>query len=264
MKKSVVHLLFVFLIYCMQATLFAFNNAPPPVTSPTLISPANYAYNITLNPQLVWNAVPGALSYRLQVSTDVGFGTIIFEDGNVLDTSATLSLSNYNQEYFWRVRAYDGVDSSDFSSEYSFTTKLSNPVLALPANHATGVSINPLLIWCSIPESFSVPGVVEYKYQLSTTNTFSDTISERVSDDTSAAISLILENNTTYYWRVQAEYGINRSDYTNGEFTTVHSVVPYLSHILGGQPHILSRRRCIGTSTLIRTALSTMFSIPPM
>ncbi|MHC1738937.1 MAG: T9SS type A sorting domain-containing protein [Ignavibacteriaceae bacterium] len=92
---------------------------------PTLSSPANSATNVDILPTFVWNSSSNATLYRLQIATDAGFTSIVFNDSTITDTSFTLTtpLDN-NRQYFWRVKAKNASGSSDFSSPRSFTTKL--------------------------------------------------------------------------------------------------------------------------------------------
>src|SRR4029077_10964869 len=62
---------------------------PPPAPGPpTLVTPANGATGVALNPLIQWITSTGATSYRIQVSTDPLFGTL-FLDRNGLVGSST-------------------------------------------------------------------------------------------------------------------------------------------------------------------------------
>ena len=89
--------------------------------APTLSAPANGATGVKVRPTLSWAAVPGALSYLVQVSTDAGFSAIT-ASASVTTTSWAVSVSlTPGTAYFWRVTPnnYCGVGTT--SAVRSFT-----------------------------------------------------------------------------------------------------------------------------------------------
>lgn len=98
--------------------LLAGQNNNTPVT---LLSPANNSTNVSLTPTLSWQALSGASSYNVQVSTNSSFSSNILVNNNVSSTSYTVPygiLSN-NVKYYWRVKANN---STAYSAVWSFTT----------------------------------------------------------------------------------------------------------------------------------------------
>lgn len=115
----------------------ASSEAPPDV--PTLSTPANAATNVALNPTLAWNAVTGATSYQVQVSTIDTFTTTVFNTSGITGTSQQVSPNlNYGTQYYWRVRSFTATSSSNWSTFRSFST-LAAPTVSItsPANNAT-------------------------------------------------------------------------------------------------------------------------------
>jgi uncharacterized protein (TIGR02145 family) len=94
-------------------------------TPPVLVSPANNSTNISLNPFISWYGITNAISYRIQLSTGVTFAELV---SNTVVTTTSLSLSGltHSTNYFWRVRAYNSKDTSDWSSVGKFTTGNAN------------------------------------------------------------------------------------------------------------------------------------------
>jgi hypothetical protein len=90
--------------------------------TPTLSAPADGATGTKLRPTLSWAAVPGAIRYRVEVSTSNTFATLVASD-TVTTTSwvvnATLTAST---QYFWRVRADNYCGTGTFSAVRNFTT----------------------------------------------------------------------------------------------------------------------------------------------
>ena len=102
------------------------------VKTPTNISPANAATNITETPTLTGSAyyslygVPMAAA-QWQVSTSSGFGTTVISTGDVAGTAVSYTVLSgvlsVSTTYFWRVR-YKDLDGfySEWSTPTSFTT----------------------------------------------------------------------------------------------------------------------------------------------
>jgi len=100
------------------------------LSAPLLVSPVSGSTNISLTPTLAWRSVQTAITYRLQVSTDGAFATIVFEDSTITDTSRALAYSLLNnQTYYWRVSAKSSSGVSPFSEVWNFKTILGEPVI---------------------------------------------------------------------------------------------------------------------------------------
>ncbi|TLY27820.1 MAG: fibronectin type III domain-containing protein, partial [Ignavibacteria bacterium] len=93
-----------------------------PPSAPTLASPANGAGNQSISPTVTWNPSSGAVSYRLQVSADSLFGSLILNDSTLTATSRQLSSLSNSKKYFWRVNAKNGSGTSAYSLQWAFTT----------------------------------------------------------------------------------------------------------------------------------------------
>ena len=89
---------------------------------PVLSAPADNATGIAVSPTVTWNAVTGAATYRVQVSTTSDFSTGIVVDDSTLTTAskAVGTLSN-GTKYYWRVDAKNAGGASSWASS-SFTT----------------------------------------------------------------------------------------------------------------------------------------------
>ncbi|MBI1805344.1 MAG: T9SS type A sorting domain-containing protein [Ignavibacteria bacterium] len=99
---------------------FEFLQLSPPAV-PMLLAPPDMSI-IELSPALFrWTASTGADFYRLQVSTDSLFSTIIAEDSTLTDTSLLVSPLINNTTYYWRVRARNAADNSAWSAVQRFT-----------------------------------------------------------------------------------------------------------------------------------------------
>jgi hypothetical protein len=103
-------------------TQFHMNSKP---SLPALSSPADGRVGLMPGGQpLDWDtafdAETDAVTYYWYVSEDPSFSTIL-ESGSTTDTSRTIA-TTLATEYFWRVRAFDGYESSSNSTTWSFMT----------------------------------------------------------------------------------------------------------------------------------------------
>jgi alpha-tubulin suppressor-like RCC1 family protein len=92
------------------------------LTAPTLTTPANKAISIAHKPTFKWQAVSGATSYTIEVSTSSTFGTMAINvkvSGKTYVPTITLL---GNKVYYWRVMATGAVGSSPWSSVFHFST----------------------------------------------------------------------------------------------------------------------------------------------
>ncbi len=214
--------------YSPWSEIWSFTTETVALTAPVLISPSNNATETDYaSVNFNWQDVFGANEYNFQISQDNSFSTGVT---SVSTSNTTYNLINLNNSttYYWRVSATDGSTTSDWSTVWSFTTKdapavLDAPVLVSPDNFASDISTNPTLEWNA------VSGAVSYEYQYSTTNTF-DTFVSNNTANTSASITN-LNNNLTYYWRVQASDGTNTSDWSDVWSFTTESDISNIDNI---------------------------------
>ncbi|MBI4441188.1 hypothetical protein HY639_03400 [Candidatus Woesearchaeota archaeon] len=121
----------------MDSALFTIPNNPP--TVPTLVSPAQNETTRTRNPTFIWNASTDedgdTLTYILQISNVSNFSTAIFNVSGLstLNFTNNTPLLTTDIPLFWRVRAYDGTDFSNFSTVFNFTIESVN-IIFLPLN----------------------------------------------------------------------------------------------------------------------------------
>lgn len=187
--------------------------------SPVLNTPAQNATGVSLSTALTWLASSGAISYRVQLSTDTTFTTTILDDSIVTGTSRFIGSLAYNTVYYWRVNAKNAAGTSSWSNARSFTTLVlaapSTPVLNTPAQNATGIPITTTLTWVASTNADS------YQVQLSMDSTFATTM---VNDSTIAGTSRVigpLADSTVYYWRVNAKNASGTSSWSSTwNFTT--------------------------------------------
>jgi subtilisin family serine protease len=198
---------------------------PPPAAPglPTLVTPANGATGIPLNPLIQWITSTGATSYRIQVSTDPLFGVLFLDRAGLVGSSTGITALSANTRYFWRLNATNAGGNSGFTEPFSFTTGqgsgttppppppggLPAPSLSSPANDATGVSRSPTLSWNS------VGGATSYRVQVSTGSSFSSTVYDNSSVVGSSVTLPRLAGRTTYFWHVRSQNAAGVSGYSS-------------------------------------------------
>jgi phosphodiesterase/alkaline phosphatase D-like protein len=162
-----------------------------------------------------WSSVNGAIDYRLDVSTSNKFTTYVpgYQDlsvGNV--TSFPVIGLSAQRHYYYRVRAYNGCDTSRNSNVQHVQTLPCTPA-APNAQPETDVTFSSFIANWS-----SVNGAIDYRLDVSTSNNFATYVSGYqdldVGNLTSAPV-VGLNANTHYYYRVRAYNGCDTSRNSN-------------------------------------------------
>jgi peptidyl-prolyl cis-trans isomerase B (cyclophilin B) len=92
--------------------------AMPQLASP----PHDTAVSATTNVTLRWHKVPDAMLYTVQVATDADFTDMVVNtDIKQIDTSVRVTGLTAGKMYYWRVRANNGGNVSEFSAAWRFT-----------------------------------------------------------------------------------------------------------------------------------------------
>jgi photosystem II stability/assembly factor-like uncharacterized protein len=191
--------------------------------TPTPLTPAFNAVNVSLTPEFSWTAVSGVVVYHLQVSANENFASFLYNDSVILGaTSRTLpaGILQNSTQYFWRVRAKNLAVPSLYSGTMRFTTSAPSaptaPNLVSPANNSIGSSLTPLMNWDSTVNASS------FRVQIS-----SDSLFATSNFDTTLGVTQVtvpagkLTNNVKYFWRVMSSGpGGNSAWSTVWKFTT--------------------------------------------
>lgn len=169
------------------------------LTAPTLAAPASAAVGQPLTVLFQWNSVPTAQSYGLMVSSDSTFKTTFFNQSGLATTAMSVQNLNTNTIYYWCVSASNAAGTSNWSAKRSFSTLLSAPVLASPANAATNQTSTVKFMWNVVSSATS------YSLQVSADSLFATSLVYAQSGLTTTSQTVVnLINNTQYYWRVSA------------------------------------------------------------
>ena len=134
---------------------FTIDLTPPAV--PVLTAATDPTSNV--RPKLVWGSVTDAVSYRIQVSTEAGFGTTLF-DTTTAATSFTPSADLPEGTIYWRVASLDlAGNESAFSAADDFMIDLSapSPPVLIPVTPDPTNDPRPTLSWSA------ATGAAEYR-----------------------------------------------------------------------------------------------------
>jgi len=196
-----------------QSQLFESAGPTPPglATSP---DPADSATDITIDADLSWSAGSGATSH------DVYFGTSSpgsFQGNQTTTTFDTGAMAN-DTTYYWRIDEINAGGTTT-GTVWSFTTIVAAPSQATnpdPADTATDIAVDNDLSWTAGSGATSH----DVYFGTSSPGTFQGN-QTAATFDTGA-----MDNDTTYYWRIDE---VNAATTTNGSvwsFTTITSGQP--------------------------------------
>ncbi|WP_439128645.1 GEVED domain-containing protein, partial [Polaribacter sp.] len=107
------------------------------LTPVTLTTPTNGAVGVALTQDLIWQADANAISYDVEVASDINFNNIV-ASGSVTTNAYTLNNLSGDATYFWRVKSQNNCNESNFSSIFSFTTEVPSYCSSLFTDEAGG------------------------------------------------------------------------------------------------------------------------------
>ncbi len=200
-----------------EAWKFSNNLSLPSATA--LVTPSNGDSNRSISLTVKWRKASNASFYHLIVSTDSGFGAIIFEDSSITDTSKLVNVLSNKTKYYWKVRSGNPGGYSAFTSSWNFTTIVAKPTIPVqvtPQGDAVDVKEDAEFVWNRVGDAQT------YRVQIAYDSLFSAVVSDVQNiTDTSTTISLP-EGFTGYFWRVRASNNGGTSEYSSAQsFRTI-------------------------------------------
>ncbi|RLD56889.1 MAG: hypothetical protein DRI97_06530 [Bacteroidetes bacterium] len=203
MKKLLSTLLFLFVV--------AILSAQTDVYPPSLMEPEDAREGLMPDVILNWAAVGGSggtVEYEVQLDV-----TDAFTSAHTFDKSQLSGLQMqdllFGQTYYWRVRAYEGTDVSDWSAVWSFTI-FETIVLLKPNNPSAGADVNvELKAKSSIgagSSSIPISGIIVYEFEADTSMNFDSDLLFEGHSDTSFVNTTFLHFGETYYWHARVRH----------------------------------------------------------
>lgn len=222
-------------------------NNDPEETNIVLTEPLNNSTISNFSPVLKWNAYTGAVSYKVMLSKDANFLTVLIIDSVLTGTELTVStgLLTTNIYYYWRVMANTGSGNFTESSETrKFRIILAPPeapVLISPANNSVNIPFLPVFDWNESPTAET------YRIQASSNASFIPVIfdSSNIVITELQSPYFIFNTGTNYFWRVNASN-------SNGASTSAWSPVFSFRTVEGPRPSSISGRVTFADSNFIQ------------
>ncbi len=190
-------------------TIIVSTTAP---VSPTATAPSNFTCT---SANANWGASAGATTYFLEVSSTPLFSSGTFVTGynnvnvNNVTTYNIIGLT-INTNYYYRVRAGNGCDTSLFSNTILVSTSAPVAPTATPASNFTCTSMNAN--WGASS------GATSYFLDVATDAAFTSFVSgysNLIVNNVTTYNVTNLTANTTYYYRVRADNGCSTSSNSN-------------------------------------------------
>lgn len=191
------------------------------ITQPRLLEPAQgFKYKESQQPikLTIENASSNGVrpvSYMFEVATDTDFTTKVYARSGVPAgeggrTSVQIDRLDLGRAYYWRAKADDGANSSQFATaQFEVLPKplLKAPGLASPINTERVTSRRPTLTVNNADRNAAV-GALAYEFQVATDQSFSALVTAGVVDETPGQTRFTpagdLATDTVHYWRVRA------------------------------------------------------------
>jgi len=165
------------------------------------LQPANRSVNVLPSLLLQWTRSSYPPPYRLQLSADSTFSSILLDTLISPDTLLLLTREQNHQTFFWRIQSARSIHQSVWSEVWSWSNEVvppSPPLRLLPSDHGANVPLTPRLRW------MKTVGAQRYRVRLSTDSLQTALVADTLFADTSYQTAP-LNYLSTYYWTVQAE-----------------------------------------------------------
>ncbi len=177
------------------------------LNKPKLSLPLNNADSVVVNSDLEWKQVSDATKYLINISDKIDFSNLLVDE-EISNTNKYKFNSTPNKVYYWRIKALNTANKSDWSETWKFSTPIETPVLISPTDNSEINKLDTILAWNE------VSGASEYQLDLSTDITFASKILDNKSVNDDAFLVSNLEFGKKYYWRVRAKIGNSFTEFS--------------------------------------------------
>lgn len=209
-------------------------SAPPSV--PQWSSPAPGSSVGTIPTVCVQNSNHGncadPVQYRFEIAEDAAFTQVVRQSAWISEGVGTTCFSagtplSQGLRYYWHCRATNGTTTSRWSDPYDFITPNSPPPApagSSPEDQADVYTPQPVLTVNNVVDPNGTP--VLYHFQVARSSAFSPLTAQSGlvsggSGTTSWQVNTVLDNGSTYFWRVRAYDGIAYSNWMGARSFTV-------------------------------------------
>jgi hypothetical protein len=194
------------------------------ITAPKLVEPAQgFKYKESQQPikLVIENATSNGVrpvTYMFEVATDVDFNGKVYARSGVPAgdngrTSVQIDRLDLGRAYYWRAKADDGANASQFSSsQFEVLPKplLVAPLIYSPVNSERVTSRRPTMIVNNAERNAAV-GALSYEFQIATDQGFGKIVAAGISEEapgqTRFTPSADLASDLLYFWRARAGDG---------------------------------------------------------
>jgi hypothetical protein len=198
------------------------------ITAPKLVEPGQgFKYKESQQPirLVVENATSTGvrpITYMFEVASDADFNSKLFARNGVPGgdggrTTVQVDRLDIGRAYYWRARAEDGANSSQFASaQFEVLPKpvLTAPGLVSPINNERVGSKRPTLTISASDRNAAI-GNLSYEFQVASDQAFGQLVSAAVVDEQGRETSFTpngdLANDRQHFWRVRASDGESTS-----------------------------------------------------
>ena len=175
-------------------------------TTPAAISqtsPANGSAMTAVSITLQWNTLTGSTYYYVECDTSQSFNSPLHITDSINGSSKTI-LFHYGKTYYWRVKACNENDTTQWSLPWSFTTPAA-VTLSSPADYYQNTTLSASLSWSSIS------GTSKYEAQWDTSASFNSPLLGSGTTTSTSKSASVLHYGKTYFWRVRAMNAVDTS-----------------------------------------------------
>jgi hypothetical protein len=199
--KSVKRLLLLIVIFAIGIGVNLYAQV-----SPTLLSPQNKDSCLTVALDLVWQQVPNALSYKVEVSDVSNFSNILISQSNLQSTTLGIQVSDWDKVFYWRVYAVY-TSSEGISLPWSFKTKKAPVNLLFPSDSLTCADTVITFKWNKSDAEF-------YTLQVAEDSAFT-IFRFNVNNLTDTTQKVVLNKYAKqYFWRTAAKKALCQTDWS--------------------------------------------------
>lgn len=173
--------------------------------APVQKSPVDGAKGLQRKITFKWEKLPQTVEYKFELATVRDSSGIKLYETVKRDTVntdfVTVNVTEFNQNFAWRVGAINDINCNGMWSNFSeFTTMLGAPTLISPENNATKLDVSLDFIWSQVKDATS------YEIEVAMNKRFSkDSLSHSLLAIKGTIVHLNnFKFDTKYFWRVRA------------------------------------------------------------